>query len=272
MKEIFFCLNCKKELKLINNCDLSILRCDFCDISFLYKNGIAVFETNLPKVIEDFWENYFEINKERSVELYLKEFFNKKDFFPKMLDLGCGDGRSAEAINTIADTLFCLDSSFSCLSKLKQRNLKNIVAIQGDGKNIPFPDNFFDGIISLSVVEHIPRENLSDFFKEVHRVLKKDGIFLVRNDAWFYGILEKLRILPNQCGKVPDVTHVSMMTGGTLCKELKKANFEIIKEDHFPFYRFEKKYNIKIPRFVARFFSTHSNFICKPIKTNFNIN
>ncbi len=265
MKKFFFCPECKKSLRLAGN-PPTILSCDFCNISFPYKNEIAIFKKDVPKFIEDYWENCDSIFKNGQIESHLKEFFPENTFFQNMLDLGCGDGRSTEPVHMLADTVFCLDSSYACLLKLKARNLGNTIGIQGDGKSIPFPDDFFDCVVSLSVVEHIPRESLNKFLTEVHRILKKRGTFLVRNDAWFYGVLEKLRIRPGQYGNTPDITHVSMMRGKTLYNELKKANFEITKEDHFPFYRVEKKFGLSLPIFFTRFFSTHSNFICQPIK------
>jgi hypothetical protein len=57
-----------------------------------------------------------------------------------------------------------------------------------------------------------------------------------------------------------------MMTPKKFEESLKKAKFEIIKEDHFPFYRYQKKLKIQFPKFIARNFATHSNFICRPIK------
>ncbi len=42
-----------------------------------------------------------------------------------------------------------------------------------DGHNIPFPDNFFDVVISFQVIEHVADD--AGFISELHRVLKKGG-------------------------------------------------------------------------------------------------
>ena len=45
-------------------------------------------------------------------------------------------------------------------------------------KEFPFPDDHFDGIISLSMLEHL--EEPGAFFKECRRVLKKEGYLLLQ--------------------------------------------------------------------------------------------
>jgi predicted SAM-dependent methyltransferase len=42
-------------------------------------------------------------------------------------------------------------------------------------KGFPFIDNKFDVVYHSQVLEHIPKEKASDFIKECHRVLKKNG-------------------------------------------------------------------------------------------------
>lgn len=45
------------------------------------------------------------------------------------------------------------------------------------GKNVKeLPDNYFDMVCSVSVIEHIPHENLFDAFAETYRILKPGGI------------------------------------------------------------------------------------------------
>jgi len=46
-----------------------------------------------------------------------------------------------------------------------------------DGKTIPFEDKTFDSVMSNQVFEHV--FNPSDFLKEINRVTKMDGLFLI---------------------------------------------------------------------------------------------
>ena len=45
-----------------------------------------------------------------------------------------------------------------------------------------FNDNMFDFITSLSVIEH--GVNIQNYFREMNRILKKDGILLTSTDYW----------------------------------------------------------------------------------------
>ena len=50
-------------------------------------------------------------------------------------------------------------------------------AIQGDIRQIPFPDGEFGTVIDLSTIDHIP--DYKKAIQEYHRVLKNDGIALI---------------------------------------------------------------------------------------------
>ena len=48
-----------------------------------------------------------------------------------------------------------------------------------DATNIPFDDNSFDRVFSVSVLEHVPDDGDVEIAKEVARILKPDGIFVI---------------------------------------------------------------------------------------------
>ncbi len=58
----------------------------------------------------------------------------------------------------------------------------NLVLLSGDATQLNFPNNYFDEIFSVSVIEHIGNSidhGDSDMVKEIYRVLKKKGRFLL---------------------------------------------------------------------------------------------
>jgi 2-polyprenyl-3-methyl-5-hydroxy-6-metoxy-1,4-benzoquinol methylase len=55
------------------------------------------------------------------------------------------------------------------------------ISIQ-DLEKTNFQDNMFDYITSLSVIEH--GVNIENYFKEMKRIMKKDGILLTSTDYW----------------------------------------------------------------------------------------
>lgn len=54
------------------------------------------------------------------------------------------------------------------------KNVTSIVALIGEfSKDVP--DNFFDTMVSISVLEHVPNEGLKPFFLDVARCMKSGG-------------------------------------------------------------------------------------------------
>lgn len=57
--------------------------------------------------------------------------------------------------------------------------------------NPDIPDNYFDTVISISVMEHIPLEKLEDFFIDCARVLKPGGTMIHAIDTYVFDELDQ---------------------------------------------------------------------------------
>lgn len=57
------------------------------------------------------------------------------------------------------------------------------------------PDNYFDILLSISVVEHVPADGITDFFKDCYRVLKPGGMMLHAIDIYIYGTPGKREVV-----------------------------------------------------------------------------
>lgn len=87
----------------------------------------------------------------------------------KTLDIGCGL-KPYEGL--------CHSSQYSGLEIDNEWNRKNKKADYFyDGNHFPFNDEEFDSVISSQTFEHI--FNPDSFLDEVHRVMKKEGVFLL---------------------------------------------------------------------------------------------
>jgi SAM-dependent methyltransferase len=58
------------------------------------------------------------------------------------------------------------------------------IDVQGDGQFLPFPDNLFDTIISIDVLEHV--EDPVKFISEIYRVLKPSGKTILSTPFFFW--------------------------------------------------------------------------------------
>jgi 2-polyprenyl-3-methyl-5-hydroxy-6-metoxy-1,4-benzoquinol methylase len=94
---------------------------------------------------------------------------------PKILDLGCGDGRCCAIWNEIGNTTG-LDLSETAMQVASKRY--PFISFQsGDGTNTSFKNNSFDIIISQEVIEHI--EIQSEYLNECYRLLSSDGLLIL---------------------------------------------------------------------------------------------
>ena len=86
------------------------------------------------------------------------------------LDLGCGYGRLTYVLTKFAEYVIGLDvrSEVVELAKKTYRDLHNVDFYVYDGKSIPFPDDYFDIVLTNTVLQHI--EDIHVIAKEVNRV------------------------------------------------------------------------------------------------------
>ena len=90
------------------------------------------------------------------------------------MDLGCGFGEFAGVFYE-SSVEMGLDNSHTDIEKAHQVG-KYKKLILADARSMPFDDATFKTVISISVIEHIPKT--LEILKEVHRVLAKDGKFV----------------------------------------------------------------------------------------------
>lgn len=97
----------------------------------------------------------------------------------KVLDIGCGFGWfELNVLNRGVKKIVGLELSEEDLSTVKKHVKNNKVFFTtGSAINLPFKDKAFDTVVAWEVVEHIPKNTEDKMFKEVFRVLKKDGVF-----------------------------------------------------------------------------------------------
>ena len=99
---------------------------------------------------------------------YIDSFLKGIPKTSRILDLGCGEGFLVEKYRTLGYDIIGLDINYSsdCVKK-------------GDIRATPFENDDFDVILCLDVLEHLPFLDQDSALKEIHRIMKKDGITLL---------------------------------------------------------------------------------------------
>lgn len=104
-----------------------------------------------------------------------------------ILDIGCGGGVNIKRfLNMTSSKVYGIDYSDISVQKSSELNRKAIddgrcEIIQGSVSELPFEDKTFDIVTGFETVYFWP-DFISDL-KEVHRVLKDDGIIFIANEA-----------------------------------------------------------------------------------------
>lgn len=157
--------------------------------------------TNYPeKLFEESIELFFNRHKRWNIDL---EWFKDKT----CLDAGCGGGRYLVALSRLgAKEVVGIDISENAVraanERLKERELLQAKAIKASTSQIPYPDNYFDYVVSSGVIHHTPDPYRA--FLELNRVLKpggklflsvygKGGLVWFLNDIFRYTIC---RVIP----------------------------------------------------------------------------
>ena len=100
--------------------------------------------------------------------------FNKGD---KVLNIGVGGAVFEKLANDYGLIVYSLDPSEKSILKIQQLFGESRAKV-GYSQNIPFEDNFFDGVVMSEVLEHLNEDVIKETLKEVRRVLKSGAIFI----------------------------------------------------------------------------------------------
>lgn len=166
------------------------------------------------------------IDKKRKIVSFLS---NKKG---KLLSIGFGTGSVEKEIARSNKNikLFGLDISNKAVESLSCKKIGRF--IKGDISKIPFGSSNFDFILILDVLEHIPPTKTFVAYRELKRVLKKNGLLILS-----VPLNENLESLVSKGKNVN--SHLREYTPEIIRAELQTFDFILIKKIYlFAFSRF----------------------------------
>lgn len=160
----------------------------------------------------------------------------------RILDIGCGEGYMLFRLKDKFDELYGFDVATSRLkeAKAKVKEIDSFKAskfkfVEGNADDsLPFPDDFYDVIICIAVMEHV--YNISSLVKEIYRMLKPGGYVIaeVPNIAYLkHRISLLLGFLPVTSSPYNweevgwDGGHIHYFTMSKFCRLFKSQKFRI---------------------------------------------
>ncbi|WP_099826359.1 bifunctional 2-polyprenyl-6-hydroxyphenol methylase/3-demethylubiquinol 3-O-methyltransferase UbiG [Oceaniglobus indicus] len=96
-----------------------------------------------------------------------------------VLDLGCAGGFVAEALDDRGAIVTGIDPAKDAIAAARTHaaaNDRQIAYHVGVGEDLPYPDQAFDAVVSVDVLEHVADLDLC--LRQVARVLRPGGLFL----------------------------------------------------------------------------------------------
>jgi len=131
----------------------------------------------------DFWEKVL-----KNLPLAYKEWFEKEREYlqlnitknAKVLEVGCGEGRSLKDIINITENLTGIDHDPYAVKKAKT-NLKGhskINVLRAEATNIPFKDKSFDFVICMTTFANFG-DKKDKVLEEMKRVLTDKGYIII---------------------------------------------------------------------------------------------
>jgi len=147
---------------------------------------------DIKKIAQDYAYSRFPLASKKENEKLINDWINKIDTARKIvedfklriadpkglkiLDAGSGNGGMVIAFTKAGADVIGLEISNELIDiaeKFANANNVNPEFILYDGEKMPFNDNTFDAILSISVLEHVTDPNL--YLSEILRVLKPGG-------------------------------------------------------------------------------------------------
>ena len=169
-----------------------------CLKEYINRFNWNLWDLNTSGMERSFYKSYFQVEKEHwlmrgrraIVEDMLSRFGSKKPAQTKVLDFGCGSGLFVGELAEKGYQSYGLDISHEAIKFGERQGIKNLGVI--DSHKIHHPDNFFDVILVLDVLEHLEDESWA--LKEMHRALKPGGIVISMVPAyeWMWGVQDEV--------------------------------------------------------------------------------
>lgn len=118
------------------------------------------------------------LNVEPRAKLALKLISPLAGKIERMIDLGCNDGGLTLLFKEKLSVkeVYGVDINEEAVLKAGKRGVK-AYRLDLSKDKLPFPDNFFDLVVSFEVIEHLI--NPDNMLREARRVLKRGGFLLI---------------------------------------------------------------------------------------------
>jgi 2-polyprenyl-3-methyl-5-hydroxy-6-metoxy-1,4-benzoquinol methylase len=134
-----------------------------------------------------------------------------------ILDSCCGEGWGTFILSSYAETVTAFDQDISSIN-IDKWSRSNINWIEGDALDTNLlENNHFDVVSAMETIEHFTREDGKLYFKNMHRLIKDNGIFI--GSSFFPDTRERAE---SSLSFTENPFHLYIWTVDEITKELEK--------------------------------------------------
>ncbi len=126
------------------------------------------------------YQEYYEDGLETAREL--ADIVRKhKSTEGRWLDWGCGPGRITRHLPDVLANMQIYGSDYNTgYIEWCRQHIKNVeFSLNQLNPPLPYHNEFFDVVSGLSIFTHLSQQNHIDWFKELYRIINKEGILLI---------------------------------------------------------------------------------------------
>lgn len=169
------------------------------------------------------YSNYEKLNHSERFKSLIS-FIEHHEIKGRFLDVGCALGFLIKEASPYFDELYGFDISRFAIERARQENPMADIRIIDLNKPLPYPDESFDCITALDVLEHT--RHIEKNFEKIVKKLKKGGYLIVSMpiDSWprkLFGFLDK------------DKTHISILRENKLLQIVEKNRLSILRKTRY---------------------------------------
>lgn len=125
------------------------------------------------------WEKFYSAGNALSKDRWLENYENYFRPGTAVLDLGCGNGSNISYLMSKSADIHACDYSESAVRQVMETF--GVKAVKADFREgLPFPDSFFDIVVSDLSLHYFSREETAEIVAEMRRITKRSGIVLAR--------------------------------------------------------------------------------------------
>jgi 2-polyprenyl-3-methyl-5-hydroxy-6-metoxy-1,4-benzoquinol methylase len=184
-----------------------------------------------------------------------------------VLDVGCSIGEMVKYYERHSSKSICCDTDLFLIrgARYVNKSLSKSSFICGDIRNLPFQNAYFDTIIALETIEHIPKCDHERVIDEILRIAKPNAVIYISTPNRFSlpGVEGKLiKILARDYKwDAWDPTHKYIYSSREFIRFTASKNLQI--RNIYGFYFLPGSTLVRLPAIIQRILGAFSFFISR---------